>query len=91
MFNDCKKLSSVTCKATNLSADDCLNGWLEDAGIDESVTSKTFYINSAYSAYIAAMNISLEVTADDVQINAKVPWVKGDNGIPAGWTIAAAE
>jgi hypothetical protein len=90
MFYDCQKLSSVTCKATNLSADDCLNGWLEDAGIDESVTSKTFYINSAYSAYIAAMNISLEVTADDVQINAKVPWVKGDNGIPAGWTIAAA-
>ena len=90
MFYDCQKLSSVTCKATNLSADDCLNGWLEDAGIDESVTSKTFYINSAYSAYIAAMNISLEVTADDVQINAKVPWKKGISGIPAGWTIAAA-
>ena len=90
MFYDCQKLSSVTCKATNLSADDCLNGWLEDAGIDESVTSKTFYINSAYSAYIAAMNISLEVTADDDQINANVPWVKGISGIPTGWTIAAA-
>ena len=29
-------------------------------------------------------------TADDEQINANVPWKKGINGIPAGWTIAAA-
>ncbi len=91
MFCHCTKLSSVTCKATNLSAGCCLNGWLEDAGTDESVTSKTIYINSAYSAYIADMNSSLEVTTDDVQINANVPWIKGISGIPAGWTIATAE
>ena len=91
MFYNCQKLSSVTCKATDLSADDCLDGWLEDAGIDESVTSKTIYISSAYSAYIADMNGNLAGTADDAQINTNVPWKKGDNGIPAGWTIAAAE
>ena len=90
MFNGCKKLSSVTCKTTDFSADWCLDGWLEDAGIDESVTSKTIYINSAYSAYIAAMNSNLEVTTDNAQINANVPWKKGISGIPAGWTIAAA-
>jgi hypothetical protein len=90
MFKGCKKLSSVTCKATDLSADDCLYGWLYDAGIDESVTSKTIYISSAYSDYIADMNGNLAGTADDAQINANVPWVKGINGIPAGWTIAAA-
>ncbi len=90
MFYNCKKLSSVTCKATDFSADWCLAIWLEDAGIDESVTSKTIYISSAYSAYIAAMNSSLEGTANNAQINANVPWVKGINGIPAGWTIAAA-
>ncbi len=91
MFDDCKKLSSVTCKATDLSADLCLFAWLNGAGTDESVTSKTIYISSAYSAYIAAMNSSLEVTADNDQINTNVPWVKGSYGIPAGWTIAAAE
>ena len=90
MFDGCKKLSSVTCKATDLSAFWCLFGWLEGAGTDESVTSKTIYISSAYSDYIAAMNSSLEGTADNAQINTNVPWVKGDNGIPAGWTIAAA-
>ena len=91
MFAGCKKLSSVTCKATDLSADYCLFDWLEDAGTDESVTTKTIYINSAYSDYIADMNGNLEGTADDEQINANVPWKKGNHGIPTGWTIAAAE
>ena len=91
MFAGCKKLSSVTCKATDLSADYCLIDWLNGAGTDESVTSKTIYISSAYSDYIADMNGNLAGTADDAQINTNVPWIKGINGIPAGWTIAAAE
>ena len=90
MFYGCKKLSSVTCKAKDLSAPGCLADWLEDAGIDESVTSKTIYISSAYSAYIADMNGNLAGTADDAQINTNVPWVKGISGIPTGWTIATA-
>ncbi|SEW11527.1 Ig-like domain (group 2) [Prevotella sp. khp7] len=91
MFAGCKKLSSVTCKATDLSADFCLIDWLNGAGTDESVTTKTIYISSAYSDYIADMNGNLAGTADDAQINANVPWKKGDSGIPTGWTIAAAE
>ncbi|SEF67866.1 Leucine rich repeat-containing protein [Xylanibacter ruminicola] len=90
MFCHCTKLSSVTCKATDLSAKNCLVDWIDDTGTDESVTTKTFYINSAYSDYIAAMNSSLEGTANNAQINTNVPWKKGINGIPAGWTIAAA-
>lgn len=34
MFYDCTKLSSVTCLATNISAD-CLYGWLSEAGIED--------------------------------------------------------
>ncbi len=36
------------------------------------------------------MNSSLEGTANNAQINTNVPWKKGNRGIPAGWTIAAA-
>ena len=90
IFMDCKKLSSVTCKATDFSAPGCLGDWLNGAGTDESVTTKTIYISSAYSAYIADMNSNLAGTADDAQINTNVPWKKGGVGIPAGWTIAAA-
>ena len=34
MFNSCTKLSSITCLATNISAD-CLYGWLSEAGIED--------------------------------------------------------
>ena len=34
MFENCTKLSSVTCLATNISAD-CLYGWLSEAGIED--------------------------------------------------------
>ncbi len=91
MFENCYKLSSVTCKATDFSAASCLYSWLSGVGTDESVTSKTIYISSSYSAYVADMNSDLEGTADDAQINTNVPWLKGIHGIPAGWTIAAAE
>ena len=87
MFKDCSKLSSVTCLATNIAADYCTTEWLDGAGTDASVTSKTIYINSSYSAYISGMNNDLAGTADNAQINTNVPWKKGTSGIPAGWTI----
>ena len=34
MFNSCTKLSSITCLATDISAD-CLYGWLSEAGIED--------------------------------------------------------
>ena len=34
MFSSCTKLSSITCLATNISAD-CLYGWLSEAGIED--------------------------------------------------------
>ena len=87
MFKSCSKLSSVTCLATNIVDDYCTTEWLDGAGTDASVTSKTIYINSFYSAYISDMNNDLAGTADNAQINTNVPWKKGTSGIPAGWTI----
>lgn len=31
MFSGCKKISKVTCLATDISATGCLNGWLSNA------------------------------------------------------------
>ena len=44
MFRDCSKLSSVTCLATNISANNCIKNWLYGAGT--SATSKTLYVKS---------------------------------------------
>lgn len=38
MFADCSKLTYVKCLATDLSADGCLDGWLEDAGKEAEET-----------------------------------------------------
>ncbi len=44
MFQNCSKLTSVTMLATDVQAKGCLNSWLDNAGTDESVTSRTVYI-----------------------------------------------
>lgn len=43
MFYGCSNLASVTCKATSITATDCLYNWLQYAG--ESVTSPTLYVD----------------------------------------------
>lgn len=44
IFSRCSKLSEVTCLATNISASECLNYWLFDAG--ENVSGpKTVYVD----------------------------------------------
>lgn len=48
MFNNCLNLSSVKCLAIDISALDCLSGWLSYAGRSVSST-KTFYKNPAMS------------------------------------------
>ena len=40
MFQMCSKLGSVTCLATNITATGCTNGWLTNAGTDESAERK---------------------------------------------------
>ena len=44
MFSDCNKMENVTMLATNVSATDCLFGWLTDAGT--SATSRKLKVNS---------------------------------------------
>ena len=44
MFYNCKKMANVTMLATDVSATDCLSGWLTDAGT--SATSRTLKVNS---------------------------------------------
>lgn len=41
MFDGCSKLNSVTCLATTMTGDFALGSWLEKAGTDESVTTRT--------------------------------------------------
>lgn len=44
MFEYCSKLPSVTLSATDVSASDCLLNWLDNAGTDTSVTSRTVLV-----------------------------------------------
>ena len=47
MFHGCDQLGSLTCLATDISADLCVLDWLDDAGA--SVDTKTFYKNPSVS------------------------------------------
>ena len=52
MFSGCTSLSSITMLATDVNATDCLFNWLNNAGTDVTVTSRTLTVASeaAYSA-----------------------------------------
>ena len=63
MFYYCSKLASVTCKATNISAQLCLSNWLRDAGTDESVTSRTLYVDPTMTSNTGWNNGSFIITA----------------------------
>ena len=61
MFYDCSKLASVTCKATDISASNCLNNWLMDAGTD--ATSPTLYVDPSMTSNTGWNNGDFAVTA----------------------------
>ena len=48
MFNSCTKLSSITCLATDISAD-CLYGWLSEAGIEDG-SGRVVYVDPSMLA-----------------------------------------
>ena len=56
MFCNCKKLSSVTCLATDISADGCLDNWLKNAGADIS-EDKMLYVTSGINISSAKWNV----------------------------------
>ena len=47
MFQGCTKLSSITCLATNITAETCTFEWLDNAGTDSGVTSRQFFTPSS--------------------------------------------
>ena len=80
MFYNCRNLSYVKCLATNISASQCTENWLFNAGVDVSET-KNFVVDSSLSTenqteYIAAYK------------GENAFWYWGDSGIPSGWTVS---
>ena len=64
MFRICSKLSSVTCLATNIEeSNNFLNNWLQGAGSDESVTTRTLYVDPSLVSSAFWANANFTVTA----------------------------
>lgn len=65
MFAGCNNLSEVTCLATDISALNCLNGWLSSAGSKVS-GPKTVYVDPNMT--------TIGTDSDDGQWNLKTGW-----------------
>ena len=63
MFQGCTKLSSVTCLATDISAENCLYEWLDEAG--KQAGSRTLHVKSTMTG--AAWNLPDTWTINDDQ------------------------
>ena len=61
MFCNCFKLASVTCKATDISAENCLDNWLKNAGTQ--ATSPTLYVDPSMTSNAGWNNAGFTVTA----------------------------
>jgi hypothetical protein len=76
MFRNCHKLSSVVCLATSFtgfSPNSNTQNWLDGAGTDASVTSRTLHIK----------------TGQDVTDNNKWHFVSSGDGATKKWTVVA--
>ena len=58
MFYGCTKLSSVTCLATTIDDNISTQFWLDGAGTDASVTSRTLHIKAGQSTTDAKWNLA---------------------------------
>ena len=64
MFAGCTKLATVTCKATKeITVFHGLDNWLEGAGTDESITSRTLYVDPTMVSNTGWQNANFTVTA----------------------------
>ena len=64
MFDGCTKLATVTCKATKeITVFHGLDNWLEGAGTDESITSRTLYVDPTMVSNTGWQNANFTVTA----------------------------
>ena len=69
MFASCTNLKSVTMLATNVSANDCLYKWLNDAGTDAQTRTLKLNGKDAYEA-IKSTNLSTGTLPDIWQAGA---------------------
>lgn len=69
MFDKCTSLSEVTMLATDVSADRCLENWLNDAGI--SATSRTLTVASkdAYNSIVGTLPDIWKQDAENTTVN----------------------
>jgi len=64
MFNSCSKLGSLTCLATDISAEGCLDEWLNDAGSDV-VGDKILYVASSMTGASWHLGSGWKVSANN--------------------------
>ena len=78
MFYGCTSLSSITCYATNISADDCVTSW-----VDGVASSGTFKKPSNMSSWTTGTSgIPNGWTVEDIQTHQWVSYSEGDT-VPA--------
>ena len=58
MFEGCTSLNAVTCLATDITATNCTAYWLDGAGTDASVTSRTLHIKTGQDTTDTNWNLS---------------------------------
>ena len=73
MFSRCLKLSSVKCMATTMTGQDALASWLEYAGTDESVSTRTL-THAPETPWVNSDEYSTGLT---------------DWFVPTGWTLVS--
>ena len=73
MFSGCAKLNSVKCMATTMTGDFALGSWLENAGTDESVGTRTL-THAAGTSW----------TVSDEYARGTTDWF-----VPTGWTLVS--
>lgn len=85
MFYDCFHLSKIICYAVDLSAPQCIRGWLWP---DEAAGTPEFHVSSSYTdteiATANTLNSDDTVPTDVIILGG---WKKGNDGIPKNWII----
>ena len=64
MFKNCSNIDEITCLATNISAANCVNGWL--SGVS---ASGTFYKDPSMTGWVVGTNVPSGWTVEDYDPN----------------------
>lgn len=69
MFDKCTSLSEVTMLATDVSADRCLENWLNDAGISAASRTLTVASKDAYNSIVGTLPDIWKQDAENTTVN----------------------